>query len=265
MDDQRRPMQRYDDKVCREGEEEEEAHAYLTEDKGPRPQLPELLRPIRLPLFDPSHVRATTGPEQQPVWMPRLIYGTAWKGDRTENLVYAALRAGFRAIDTAPGPWDYDEAAVGRGIRRALREGFVRRDELFVRTSPVFQPARQPSQLNRPLPPPKLLTRRSRRDFSPDTAATATATTRGLRCHSQSRPAPRWIVRYVASGPRPLTACCCTCRLRAPSPMPSPSGGRGLWSGRARWRRGGLWRRACRGGRAGWASAAAAAAASPPC
>ena len=64
--------------------------------------------------------------------MPRLIYGTAWKGDRTEDLVYAALRAGFRAIDTAPRPWDYDEAGVGRGVRRALREGFVRRDELFV-------------------------------------------------------------------------------------------------------------------------------------
>ncbi len=33
--------------------------------------------------------------------VPRLLYGTAWKEDRTEGLVIDALDAGFRGIDTA--------------------------------------------------------------------------------------------------------------------------------------------------------------------
>lgn len=33
--------------------------------------------------------------------MPRIIYGTAWKVDRTADLVERAVMAGFRGIDTA--------------------------------------------------------------------------------------------------------------------------------------------------------------------
>ncbi|MGB9492566.1 MAG: hypothetical protein WCA92_19040, partial [Terriglobales bacterium] len=33
--------------------------------------------------------------------VPGFLYGTAWKEDRTASLVEAALRAGFRGIDTA--------------------------------------------------------------------------------------------------------------------------------------------------------------------
>ena len=32
----------------------------------------------------------------------RMIYGTAWKKDRTAQLVVAAVLQGFRAIDTGP-------------------------------------------------------------------------------------------------------------------------------------------------------------------
>jgi diketogulonate reductase-like aldo/keto reductase len=32
---------------------------------------------------------------------PRLIYGTAWKEERTAELTELAIRQGFRAIDTA--------------------------------------------------------------------------------------------------------------------------------------------------------------------
>ncbi len=35
------------------------------------------------------------------VRMPRIIYGTAWKGADTERLVTLAIRQGFRGIDTA--------------------------------------------------------------------------------------------------------------------------------------------------------------------
>ena len=49
-----------------------------------------------------------------------------------EESVYWALRAGYRLIDTARIYGD--EAGVGRGIRRAIDEGFVTREEIFVTT-----------------------------------------------------------------------------------------------------------------------------------
>lgn len=67
--------------------------------------------------------------------LPVLIYGTAWKKDRTTDLVYKALRAGFRAVDTAAQPKHYREDLVGEGIRRAIREGIVRREDLYVSVS----------------------------------------------------------------------------------------------------------------------------------
>lgn len=45
-----------------------------------------------------------------------LIYGTAWKEARTADCVTAALRAGFRAIDTANQRKHYVEAAVGDAV-----------------------------------------------------------------------------------------------------------------------------------------------------
>jgi diketogulonate reductase-like aldo/keto reductase len=63
---------------------------------------------------------------------PRLAYGTAWKKARTADLVYQALKAGFRAIDTACQPKHYEEKLVGDGIRRAISEGVVTRQDLFV-------------------------------------------------------------------------------------------------------------------------------------
>ena len=38
------------------------------------------------------------------VKMPRIIYGTAWKKDRTGDLVVKAIQTGFRGIDTACQP-----------------------------------------------------------------------------------------------------------------------------------------------------------------
>jgi len=71
--------------------------------------------------------------------MPAVVYGTAWKKERTAALVEEALRAGFRGIDTACQPKHYDEPGVGRGLRAAMGAG-VPRDELFVQTK--FTPLR---------------------------------------------------------------------------------------------------------------------------
>ncbi|KAF4631133.1 hypothetical protein G7Y89_g7004 [Cudoniella acicularis] len=68
------------------------------------------------------------------VKIPRLIYGTAWKKERSTELVYQAIKAGFRAIDTAAQPRHYREDLVAAGIRRAIEEGIVTREELYVRS-----------------------------------------------------------------------------------------------------------------------------------
>ncbi|KAL7418350.1 hypothetical protein Q5752_006808 [Cryptotrichosporon argae] len=66
--------------------------------------------------------------------VPPIIYGTAWKKERTAALVYAALRAGFRGIDTACQPKHYREDLVGAGLKQALDEGIVRRADVFIQT-----------------------------------------------------------------------------------------------------------------------------------
>ncbi|TAQ85142.1 hypothetical protein B7494_g6532 [Chlorociboria aeruginascens] len=44
--------------------------------------------------------------------IPRLIYGTAWKKETTVDLVYQAIKAGFRGIDTAAQPRHYREDLI---------------------------------------------------------------------------------------------------------------------------------------------------------
>lgn len=71
--------------------------------------------------------------------VPRLLYGTAWKMQRTAQLVERALALGFRGVDTACQPKHYDEPGVGAGIAAALARGLTRA-ELFVQTK--FTPLR---------------------------------------------------------------------------------------------------------------------------
>jgi len=64
---------------------------------------------------------------------PAFIYGTAWKEDATADLVKTAVRAGFRAIDTANQPWHYQEPLVGDALKALAGEGFSR-ESLFIQT-----------------------------------------------------------------------------------------------------------------------------------
>ncbi|KAJ5919545.1 hypothetical protein N7454_009380 [Penicillium verhagenii] len=77
--------------------------------------------------------------DSSPTLIPVFLYGTAWKKDHTADLVYTAVNAGFRGIDTAAQPRHYQEPLVGDGIRRAIAEGVVHREDLYVQTkfSPV--------------------------------------------------------------------------------------------------------------------------------
>lgn len=65
--------------------------------------------------------------------MPKLIYGTAWKKERTADLVVQAILCGFRGIDTACQPKHYEEALVGEALMRLSTMG-IGREELFVQT-----------------------------------------------------------------------------------------------------------------------------------
>ncbi|TNE26030.1 MAG: aldo/keto reductase [Alphaproteobacteria bacterium] len=66
--------------------------------------------------------------------IPSIIYGTAWKEDRTEALVLKALETGFTAIDTANQRKHYYEEGVGNALARFLQTGRVPRADLFLQT-----------------------------------------------------------------------------------------------------------------------------------
>ena len=68
--------------------------------------------------------------------MPSIGLGTwALSDEQAENSVYHALKTGMRLIDTAR--YYRDEAGVGRGLQRAIDEGIVTREEVFI-TSKVM-------------------------------------------------------------------------------------------------------------------------------
>lgn len=67
------------------------------------------------------------------VKMPPIIYGTAWKKDRTADLVVKAIESGFRGIDTACQPKHYNEPMVGTALHR-LQDLGIGREDLFLQT-----------------------------------------------------------------------------------------------------------------------------------
>lgn len=66
--------------------------------------------------------------------MPKLIYGTAWKAERTADLVSQAITTGFRGIDTACQPKHYNESGVGSGIIDCINSGLISRSDLYLQS-----------------------------------------------------------------------------------------------------------------------------------
>ncbi|KAI0339930.1 Aldo/keto reductase [Trametopsis cervina] len=64
----------------------------------------------------------------------KMIYGTAWKKERTAALVVSAVLSGFRAIDTAGQPKHYREDLVGEALEILQKEHNIRREDLFLQT-----------------------------------------------------------------------------------------------------------------------------------
>lgn len=80
------------------------------------------------------------------VRMPGIIYGTAWKKERTAELVGQAIGAGFRGIDTACQPKHYDEAGVGAGVAAALESGLARSD-MYLQTKFTAMSGQDPRRI----------------------------------------------------------------------------------------------------------------------
>lgn len=78
--------------------------------------------------FETKTVKLNSGYE-----MPILGLGT-WtqNNEETENSVYYALKDGYRLIDTAQ--YYGNEIGIGNGVEKAIREGFVTREEIFITT-----------------------------------------------------------------------------------------------------------------------------------
>ena len=78
--------------------------------------------------FDSGTVLLNSGHE-----MPIIGLGTWALNDKeAENSVYHALKSGMRLIDTAR--YYGNEIGVGRGLKKAIAEGIVTREEVFITT-----------------------------------------------------------------------------------------------------------------------------------
>jgi diketogulonate reductase-like aldo/keto reductase len=79
--------------------------------------------------------------------IPNMIYGTAWKKENTTDLVFEALKQGFKGVDTACQPKHYREDLVGLGLLKAYEIG-IKREDIFLQTK--FTPIDGQDQSNMP-------------------------------------------------------------------------------------------------------------------
>ena len=88
--------------------------------------------------------------------IPSILYGTAWKKDRTRELVKLAIINGFRAIDTACQPKHYREDLVGDALVDLYNDNIIKRHDIFIQTK--FTPFNGQDPNNIPYNPKDTLT-----------------------------------------------------------------------------------------------------------
>lgn len=115
------------------------------------------------------------------VRMPRIIYGTAWKKERTAALVELALNSGFRGVDTACQPRHYNEAGVGEGLSAAMGATLSRAD-VYLQTK--FTPVRGQDPDNIPYDPDAALSQQVEQSFRASLRNLRTDYLDGLILHS---------------------------------------------------------------------------------
>ena len=64
--------------------------------------------------------------------VPSIGLGTAYMNSDISEVIYSSIKEGTRLIDTA---LNYgSEEGIGKGIKRAIEEGIVKREDLFITT-----------------------------------------------------------------------------------------------------------------------------------
>jgi diketogulonate reductase-like aldo/keto reductase len=84
-------------------------------------------------------MQAAKTPHVRSAAVPLIMYGTAWKEDRTQALALEAVATGFRALDTANQRKHYVEEEVGAAVSVAIGSGTVTREDLFLQTKFTYQ------------------------------------------------------------------------------------------------------------------------------
>lgn len=72
-----------------------------------------------------------------------------------QDLVYLAVKTGFRGIDTACQPRHYNEPGVGDALLKLYADNIVKREDIFLQTK--FTPERGQDPSNIPYDPTKSL------------------------------------------------------------------------------------------------------------
>lgn len=128
-------------------------------------------------------------PDQTLNGMPGILYGTAWKKEKTASLVEQAIRLGFRGIDTACQPKHYNEAGVGAGVGACLEANLdpgLRREDLYLQTK--FTPVDGQDPNNIPYDRGADLSEQVRQSFQTSLANLKTSYLDGLILHSPLQP-----------------------------------------------------------------------------
>jgi diketogulonate reductase-like aldo/keto reductase len=79
--------------------------------------------------------------------IPKMMYGTAWKKEKTTDLVISAILAGFRGVDTACQPKHYREDLVGKALSILEKEHNISRNDLFIQTKFTSLNGQDPYQI----------------------------------------------------------------------------------------------------------------------
>ncbi len=119
---------------------------------------------------------------RQNVRIPMILYGTAWKKERTAEWVERAITLGFRGIDTACQPKHYNEPGVGEGIAACEKRGLIKRDELYLQTK--FTPRDGHDPLRIPYDPATNLSEQVAQSFQVSVTNLQTGYLDGLVLHS---------------------------------------------------------------------------------
>ena len=70
--------------------------------------------------------------ESQKIKVPSLGLGTAYMTTDISEIIYSSIKDGTRLIDTASIYGS--EEGVGKGVKKAIKEGIVKREDLFITT-----------------------------------------------------------------------------------------------------------------------------------